>query len=236
MLKLSGHKLLVIAPHPDDEVLGCGGLIKRVKDAGGKVYILFLTVGETSEYSKNGFSTSDERLAEIEKVAKFLKYNDYSIAFPGNDNHLKLDQIPQKELISVIENGPKISLNKLKPTILACPQVHDYNQDHRAAAQAVFSSTRPAPNKFKPLQKIVLGYEEVATQWSSTNSINPNLYIKLSNADLKTKLKALSLYTSQVRNGNHTRSPYALKRLAFLRGSQCGIKAAEAFINFRIII
>ena len=114
MLNIDRQTLLVMAPHPDDEVLGCGGLIKRIKDNGGKVYVVFLTVGNTKDYSKSGSSTIQERIKEIEKVAKFLKYDDYKIVFPGDEFHLKLDQMPKKDLISEIENGQRISLNKIK--------------------------------------------------------------------------------------------------------------------------
>ena len=95
----SSDKLLVIAPHPDDEVIGCGGLIQKVKKAGGKVYVIFLTNGTTNDFSKNGPSTENERDEEIKKVSKFLDFDDYHIAFEGNDFHLKLDTIGQKKIM-----------------------------------------------------------------------------------------------------------------------------------------
>src|SRR3990167_6618803 len=117
MVGFKNQKLLVIAVHPDDEVLGCAGLINRVKSSGGKVYVLFMTVGNTQDFSKSGSSTFRQRVSEIEKVAKFLKYDDYNIAFPGDYFHLKLDTVPQLELISAIESGP-FSINTLKPDII----------------------------------------------------------------------------------------------------------------------
>ena len=88
MINLRDQTLLIIAPHPDDEILGCGGLIKRIKEEGGKVYVLFMTVGTTVDYSSKGKSSYQERIKEIEKVAKFMQYDDYAIAFPGNNHHL----------------------------------------------------------------------------------------------------------------------------------------------------
>src|SRR3990167_4538917 len=123
---LKDETLLIVSPHPDDEVLGCGGLIKKIKDQDGKVFVLFITVGDTQEYSKKGVSNGHERISEIEKVAKFLKYDDYQILFEGNTFHLRLDSIPQIELVSKIEE----SLNRIRPTIVAMPQSQDYNQDH----------------------------------------------------------------------------------------------------------
>ena len=122
-MELAKQTLLVIAPHPDDEILGCGGLIKKIKDAGGKVYVLFLTVGDTHDFSNKGLSTGKERQKEIEKVAKFLKFDDYYLAFGGNDHHLKLDLWGQKALMDMIERGSSVSLEKVKPTIVAFPFV-----------------------------------------------------------------------------------------------------------------
>ncbi|HLD02027.1 MAG TPA: PIG-L family deacetylase [Patescibacteria group bacterium] len=236
-LDLKKQTLLVISPHPDDEVLGCGGLIKRVKDEGGKVYVLFVTVGETKEYASHGTTNGDQRVAEIEKVAKFLRYDDYKVVFPGNTFHLRLDNIPQKDLITEIEDGESISLNKIKPTIIATPQPQDYNQDHRACAQAVFAATRPAPNAIKPFQPVVLGFESVVTaDWTSQYTRNPNFFVALSAKQLDTKLQALKLYHSQVREGSHPRSLQSLRNVAQFRGQQCGLNAAEAFFSYRVCI
>ena len=110
MISFKDQKVLILAPHPDDEVFGAGGLIHRIKREGGKVYILYLTVGTTRDFSKRGGSTEKERVREIEKAAKFLKYDGWKIAFPGNDYHMKLDSVPQLHLINEIERGDKISL------------------------------------------------------------------------------------------------------------------------------
>lgn len=236
MLHLKDQKLLIVSPHPDDEVLGCGGLIKRVKDAGGKVYVLFLTVGETKEYSRNGVTKTDERLAEIEKAANYLQYDDYRIAFVGDNFHLQLDQIPQKDIMAEIESGKSISLNKIRPTIIACPQPDDYNQDHRAAALAVFAAARPAPDAIKPLQYIVLGYESVPTAGWWNASSNANFLVELSEKELHAKLTALKLYKSQVRPVPHPRSIQAMQNLARYRGMLAGAKAAEAFFIYRYIL
>lgn len=230
---LKDQKLLIVSPHPDDEVLGCGGLIKRVKDAGGKVYVLFITVGDTQEYSKKGVSNGHERISEIQKVAKFLKYDDYQVLFQGNTFHLRLDSIPQIELVSKIEE----SLNRIKPTIVAMPQISDYNQDHRAIAQALITATRPAPSVFKPFQKTILAYQSIAVaDWARANTEKTNFYIELSESELNAKLKALAMYKSQVRPGVHPRSIASVRNLARYNGLQCGIKAAEAYICYRNLI
>ncbi len=236
MLSLTNQTLLVIAPHPDDEVLGCGGLIAKVKSNGGKVYVLFLTVGDTDDYRKEGTSTGSERMKEIERVAKHMKYDDYRIAFPGNKYHLRLDEIAQLELMKEYENGP-LSLNKLKPTIVATPFFSDYNQDHRAATMALFGATRPAPDDQKPLQRVILGYESVPTAgWWDTTGSKMNFYLHLSEKELKAKMKGLELYTSQVRIGNHPRALASIQKLAAMRGIESGTAAAEAYYTYRMIL
>jgi LmbE family N-acetylglucosaminyl deacetylase len=235
MISLKGQRVLVVAPHPDDEVLGCGGLIHKVKSAGGKVFVLYLTVGDTRDFTKRGLSTKNERIEEIKKVAKFLKYDGWEIAYPGNQYHLRLDTVAQLDMINMIERGTKISLQKIRPTMILTPQIADYNQDHQAATDAVFSATRPAPDTVKSRQKIVLGYESVPANWSTRPVQNPNFFVELSPADWAAKLKALSLYKSQVRTGNHLRSAENVRNLARIRGAQSGCNAAEAFYSYRII-
>lgn len=236
MITLKNRKLFIISPHPDDEVLGCGGLIKKIKDNGGKVYVLFVTVGNANDYSEKGASTGKERMKEIEKVAKFLKYDDYRVAFAGNKYHLRLDTFSQLELMNEFENG-LLSLNKIKPDIVACPLLSDYNQDHRSCTMAVFGAARPAPETDKPLQRVILGYESVPTAgWWDTTKESLNTFLHLTEDELEAKLKALNLYKSQVRSGNHSRSIESMRTLAKFRGIECGHDFAEAFYTYRIVI
>ncbi len=237
MLDLKRQTLLVLAPHPDDEVLGCAGLIQRLKNVGGRVYVLFLTVGYTKDYTTKGLSTEKERRAEIEKVAKLLKYDDYEIAYPGRKYHLRLDQLPQKDLISRIENSGRISLDKIKPTIVATTHPGDYNQDHRSCAQAVFAATRPTPRAHKESPSIILGYDSVATaEWASVPARQSNFFIALSASELRKKIHAMKLYKSQIRNSGHQRSAFGIKTIAQYRGFQAGMNLAEGYFTYRLVI
>ncbi|OGG03715.1 hypothetical protein A2W14_06910 [Candidatus Gottesmanbacteria bacterium RBG_16_37_8] len=236
MFTMDQQNLLVIAPHPDDEVLGCGGLIHRIKSSGGKVYVLFLTLGTTADYSKRGISTSLSRGKEIIKVMKFLDVDDYDIAFPGNKYHLKLDSLPSLEIIDMIEKKSKVSINKIRPTVIATTQITDYNQDHRAAAKSTIAALRPAPHDLKLFIPLVLGYEFAANSWNIINPQSPNFYISLQKKDLSAKIKAMDLYKSQTRAGSHTRSSTTIKSLAKLRGAQCGSFAAEAYYCYRFYL
>lgn len=236
MFNFKKKKILIIAPHPDDEVFSCGGLIHRCKSEGGEVYVLYMTVGTTHDYSANGLSRKNERLAEVEKVAKFFKFDGYRIALPGDKYHLHLDSIPQRELINEIECKGDICLDKLKPCIVIAPSGDDYNQDHRAVNQAVITAVRPVVPEYKCLQKLILKYEP-PNIWSDRGMQDaPNFYIELSEEDIKAKLKAVNLYKSQIKDPQGPFSLHGAKTHALMRGMQIGRKYAEAFFARRILI
>ncbi|OGG07874.1 hypothetical protein A3D05_02485 [Candidatus Gottesmanbacteria bacterium RIFCSPHIGHO2_02_FULL_40_24] len=229
MFTLNNHRLLIIAPHPDDEVLGCAGLIQKVKHAGGKVYVLFLTVADTEDFSQKGFSGTHERKEEIDEVASFLKFDDYQIIFEGDRFHLKLDLVGQHELMNQIERKSRISLEKVKPTILAFPQISSYNQDHKMSALAAFASVRPAQKQTKHFVPYVISYEMPVDAWSLTGNPVPNLFVPLTKGELAVKLEAWKMYKSQLRPPPNPRSPRIIEDLAVLRGSLIGHFFAEAF-------
>lgn len=235
MNPIENQKILIIAPHPDDEVIGCGGLISKMKENGGRVYVLFLTVGDTEDFSENGFSSKKERLRETDQVADFLGYDDYTIAFGSNSHHLRLDQESQLELINMIERKSQLSIEKLKPNIVMFPAVQNYNQDHRAAAQAAFAACRPAFEKYKYQPQMVFSYEVAADQWNLDRLFIPNFFARLSDSHLTKKIAALKLYKSQFRRRANPRSPKALQGLASLRGAQSGSNLAEAFYCHRFL-
>ncbi len=235
MISFKNQSLLVVAPHPDDEVFGCGGLIYRVKREGGSVHVLFLTVGTTKDFSKKGASSLDERLKEIDRVVKFLQIDSYHVAFPGNEYHLQLDHVPQKELINEIERGT-VSLESLKPTILAFPSSFDYNQDHRAANEACISATRPVNGTFKHIPRLLLEYEFPYAGWSPLQGSAPNFFVSLDKPALNAKLKALKLYKSQMKVQKGPISVYGAESLARARGIIASADHAEAFVLRRTLV
>lgn len=235
MINLSQQRLLVIAPHPDDEIFGCGGLIHAVKKHKGAVAVLYLTVGTTQDFSKNGSSSADERLREIGRVARRMRVDTYTVAFPGDDHHLQLDAMPQKRLIHEIERGA-VSLESFKPTILAFPSFHDYNQDHRAANEAAISAARPVNGSFKHLPTLFLEYELPYAGWSPTGGPTPNCFLSLSQEALAAKLDALKLYESQMKTRKGPVSVYAARELAKMRGVLAAVDHAEAYVLRRIVV
>lgn len=236
MLVMESMTALVIAPHPDDEIFGCGGTIHRLKIAGGKVYVLYMTVGTTADFSPRGRSTAEERMAEIAQVTQLLDLDGYTVALPGDDYHLRLDAVPQTELVHAIERGGDISLQGLRPDIVLAPSIADYNQDHRAAGLATMTAVRPGPRKYKSFPPLVLTYELPYHQWNMADSLPaPGLFVTLEPPSMAAKIAALELYGSQLKSPESPLSVHGIEALAAYRGLQCGAAAAEAFQIKRLV-
>jgi LmbE family N-acetylglucosaminyl deacetylase len=225
----SRQRILIFAPHPDDETLGCGGLMSKAKAAGAEIYVQFMTVGDTADISPTGHSTADERYAEINKVADFYGWDGWHIAFPGNDYHLKLDAVPRFEMANVIEKASPVSVAAINPTIVIAPHRTSYNQDHQVTAEAVHTAMRPSDRATRNHPDIVLGYEEAADQWRYDAAPSPTLLVALDKQHVDDKITAMSHYCSQMHEHPHTRSELTLRSLAVLRGMQGGTFFAEGF-------
>lgn len=235
MVELEGRRMLVVAPHPDDEVIGCGGTISRAKEQGAEVFVLFVTVGETSDLSGAGPSTAQDRMQEVHAVADYLDFDGYAVAFEGSRYHLQLDDMPQHTLIGEIEDRSPMSIQALEPDIVLLPRIDSYNQDHRAVSHAVMSALRPTGGHHNHQPPCVWVYEEAADQWNPGSSTTPNVYVSLDESHLDRKFHALKLYDTQYRESPNPRSVPVLAGLAALRGSQSGTPLAEAFqcLRFR---
>lgn len=228
---LQNQRLLVIAPHPDDEVLGCAGLIAAVKKNNGKVYVLIVTVGDIKQYG--GESKSNLRLEEVKQVMNLLKVDDYEVALVGEEYHLKLDTLPKKQLIDLIEKDSKVSILKTKPTLVAIPSISSTNQDHVAVFDAALAACRPALKEFREYPQTVLSYETPLNNWAKRSFV-PNTYLDITDF-IELKVKALSLYKSQVQKYPHPRSLEGIRKIAEFRGNEICTKAAEGFIVHRFI-
>jgi N-acetylglucosamine malate deacetylase 1 len=225
----SKERILIYAPHPDDEAIGCGGLISKAKQAGAEVFVQFVTVGDTADSSPTGVSTAAARLTEIEAVAAHFEWNGWHIAFPGNERHLKLDLVSRFELASAFERGSPVSIAAIEPTIVIGPERGSYNQDHSATAEALHTALRPSDRKSRHHPRAVLAYEQAADQWRLGTAAPPPFLVELEERHVEAKLAAMDLYASQSRTHPHTRSDVTLRALAALRGAQGGAAFAEGF-------
>jgi LmbE family N-acetylglucosaminyl deacetylase len=232
---LRRQRLLVIAPHADDEVIGAGGLISKIKEAGGSVFVMIFSIGDVAHFGDEVKVTpKQQRLSELEKAMKTLKVDDYEVIF-GTKHHLKLDTVPRKDLVHFVERGANLSTEKSKPTMIILP-APSYNQDHEAIYKAGITASRPHLPKFKAFQNIVLIADEPQLAWNPGIGFRPNFYVNITGRALETKLEAYSCYKSQIRPPPSNASIEALEFLAKFRGREISIESAEAFECPRIVI
>ena len=236
---LGRQRLLVVAPHPDDETLGCAGTIARVKSLGGQAYVMVVSVGGITQHGRGaggrgpGFVSGPERRAEFDDVMKFLDLDDYEVLFDEDALHERLDTVPQRMLIEQIEYAAALSLEKLRPSMVLIP-ARSYNQDHAATFRACLAATRPASAGARYLVPNVLVYDNTTAFWSVPDEwFVPNVFIDIS-AHLDTKAEALRRYSSQVRPAPFHGSPEGAQITAAFHGGQVSIAAAEAFQALRL--
>ncbi|WP_167490931.1 PIG-L deacetylase family protein [Nocardia terpenica] len=235
MIDWARHRVLVIAPHPDDEAIGCGGLLSRITHAGGRAFVLWMTIADIRDYSAAGLSTSDQRYHELRAAAEFWPLTGWHLARPGTDN-LRLDTVARHDLVDLIERGDhSVTLSELRPTVVAIPDPTSYNQDHAAVAAAALTALRPGPGLYRHQPELVLTYEQVGDCWNGqSHTSTPTFFVELTPADLDRKIAGLRLHESQWRDHPHTRSETAIRGLAALRGAQTGVDSAEAYRCLRL--
>jgi LmbE family N-acetylglucosaminyl deacetylase len=225
--------VLVIAAHPDDEILGAGATMARHIVNGDQVTTLIVAEGVTSRSDQRNTEADGKQLEDLKKVA--IEANKYigvhNVKFLGlSDNRLD-----QYELLDVIKNISKV-IGEVDPEIIYTHFDNDLNIDHRIVSQAVLTACRPQPGE--RVKEIFFFEVPSSTEWqstTSTNTFNPNTFSDISNF-LEIKLKSLNIYESEMRPWPHARSIKALEHLARYRGSSVGIEAAEAFMLVRQII
>lgn len=216
-------KVLVIAPHPDDEVLGCGGTLAKHAKTGDDVYLCIATRAYTPDWSEKFIKNREKEVSKVNKILGIKKT--HFLDFPT----VKLDTIPQKELNDAISKV----VNKVGPDTVYIPHRGDVNKDHRIVFEMTMVALRPKPSS---TAKRVLSYETLSeTEWavpSKEDAFIPNVYVDISDT-LKTKLSAMSAYKSELKDYPHPRSIGGISALAKKRGTEVGLKAAEAFMLMR---
>ena len=229
------ERLLIIAPHADDEILGCFGLIDFIKKNHGKVYVQVLTLGGYAKIG-GGQVTKEKWKSEFLDACNFLKIDGYDIGY-FDDQIRHLDTVEQSELIDLIEFQSKVSLSKIKPTVVAIPTIFSTHQDHIQAYKITMSALREHPNKTKILPRVVLSYESPEYYfWSAYSEFGrfaPNYYQEISKNSLKKKIKCLNFYKSQLRNGH--RDGKKVTDLASIRGNEISTNFAESYHIHRMI-
>ena len=216
------QKILVIAPHPDDEVLGCGGTIKKYAQLGANISLCVVTVAYMPEWPQEFIK---DRPRQIRAAADVLGVKDiHMLEFPT----VMLDTLPQKEINEKIAGV----VRKVLPDTLYIPHRGDLNRDHQLVHEAALVAARPTAGQSI---KHVFAYEARSeTEWGFLPFI-PTVYEDIQGSPLESKVEAMRVYASEVKDFPHPRSQEAIEALAKTRGSEAGLKRAEAFMLIRSI-
>ena len=212
-------KILVVAPHPDDEVLGAGGTLLRYKSEGHSIAWLIVTgISEDFGWSPEKIS---EREIEIEKVSKFFNFDKvYNLKLPTT----KLDTLPIDSIVQKISHV----INDFSPDEILVPHLGVVHTDHHVVHNAVVSCTK----WFRyPFVKKILSYETISETdfgLDFSRQFSPNVFVDISSF-LDDKIKIMSVYSSELGVFPSPRSKISVESLARYRGSSSGFKAAESF-------
>jgi len=217
-------KILIVAAHPDDEILGCGGTVMRLSNEGNDVYTLLLSKGAKS---RKGFTDKhlNELNSQIKKANKIMNVKGFYIYdFPDN----KFDSVPLLDIVKTIEKA----IEEIKPNIIFTHFKNDLNIDHRLTYKAVITATRPIENSFV---KTIYSFEILSsTEWNYPFTFVPNVFFNIEDT-LDKKIEAIKCYKNEIREYPHPRSIKGIEILAQKRGMEIGLKVAEGFCLVRKI-
>ena len=222
--------ILVVAAHPDDEVLGCGASIAKWTEAGKEVHVVILAEGATS---RDTTRNPENRIDELSALAKAAHSSGDLLGvtsvrllnFPDN----RMDSVDRLEVIKIVEEQIKL----VKPETVVTHHTGDINIDHQITHQAVVTACRPQPRE--SVRRLLSFEVPSSTEWqppSSALAFQPNWFEDVSGT-INRKLQALEVYFAEMRPWPHSRSLQAVEHLARWRGSSVGCEAAEGFILLR---
>ena len=220
-------KVLILSPHADDEILGCGGFISKFSKQNYHINVLILTnanKGAPEIYSP-------EKIKEIRNEAKISNnFIGTKKLFFEDLPALNLSNYPIYKIANVINKY----IAEINPEIVLIPSANDIHDDHKIIFKAAKVAMRF--NKKNNIKKI-LSYEVLSeTEWNENEkSFNPNYFVKLDKSDIDKKVKAFLKYKSQVKKFPHPRSKEAIINLSKVRGSHVFMRHAEAFKVERIL-
>ncbi len=225
-MKKKNKVVLVLAPHPDDETLGCGGTLLNHRERGDELHWLIVTKMTKRNYSREQIIV---RASEIKEVAQ-----QYSFSELHNLN-FEAASLNSENLGNLISAVSKV-IQKIKPAIVYCPFYGDVHTDHYWVYRAVIACVKSfrAPS----IEKIMC-YETLSeTDFGATNQSGqffPQVFIDVS-SQINKKIEIMKLYKSEIHEGAGPRSVKTIESLASVRGAVAGVASAEAFQLLREII
>ena len=228
---LNFKKYLIIAAHPDDEILGCGGLLIKLSKMGKKVRIVYLAEGVSTrfpgkEFSKISLNHKSKRENVCKAICKSLHIKEI---FFSDKLCTRLDEYPLINFTREIEKH----INQFKPEIVLTHNPFDLNIDHQIAYKSVENATRPYRKDFL---KCIASFEvPCSSNFTFLKKFNPNIYLDIS-LEINKKISLFEKYKNEVRKFPFPRSRKGIKAMSEFRGIQSGINNAEAYKIERLIL
>jgi len=218
--------ILIVAAHPDDEVLGCGGTIAKHVADGDLVHLVFMSDGVSSRADPSKLNL--KRRLEASKSAQSILgiSSTHYLEFPDN----RMDSVPLLDIVQKLE----VIINQIKPSIIFTHHHGDLNIDHQLTYSAVMTACRPLPDS---TVCEIYGFEVLSsTEWSTTQQSQfiPNFFVDITKY-MSVKINSLKEYEEEMRAIPHSRSIKHVKVIAQHRGYSIGVEMAEGFEVYRII-
>lgn len=234
MTMFTNKRIMVVASHPDDELLGLGATMhKLIKEQGVQTRVIILGEGITSRSDARDTELWKETLEKhhrnVETARQLIGYHSVQ-AYHFSDN--RFDSHALLDIVKVVEHEKE----QFRPDFIFTHHGGDLNIDHQMTFQSVMTAIRPMEDE---QVKAVFTFETPsASEWQATcdpRHFMPNLYVEISEEDLQVKCDAMAAYEFESRTFPHPRSSEALKSLAKFRGYTVGKQLAEAFQMVRMI-
>ena len=232
-------KVLVVAAHPDDEVLGMGGTIKKLTKSGNEVKILFMATGITSRRSINyknseSYKVNEKVVETMKKQIKQLQEDAKRASKIMGVKNVEFENFPDNEMDTVsnlqITKRIEKTIYNFKPDTIFTHSEYDINVDHRKLYEATITATRPRKNSNV---KDIISFEvPSSTEWYIPSRFSPNIFVDISK-ELPFKLKALKEYKTELEKFPHPRSVKSLEIISKRWGTVSSFYAAEAFCLVR---
>lgn len=225
--------VLVIAAHPDDEVLGCGGTMAAHAHAGDEVHVVIMAEGLTSRSPQRDTGQQGAALGQLADAARAANtlLGATSVTLHGLPDN-RMDSLDRLDVIKLIEG----ELERLRPHTVYTHHAGDLNIDHRIVHEGVLIACRPKPGHF--VSELLFFEVASSTEWmpgTSAPPFVPNWFVNIRDT-IELKRQALACYRSEMCSWPHARSITALEHLAGWRGASAGVEAAEAFLLGRKIV
>ena len=220
-------KVLVVAAHPDDELLGCGGTLIKLAKKNCKIFTLFFTDGVSARGNKFSKKVNNRKNNALKSLKIMGVHSSKFLSYPDNG----LDTVPLIKIVREIEQ----IITKFKPDTILTHSNVDLNIDHEIVSRAVVTASRPKPNFC--VKNILLFETLSSTEWNfnlKKKTFNPNYFIDIT-LTIKKKIKAAKAYKNEINSWPHPRSIKGIKNLASYRGQSVGLKYAEAFYLLRYV-